>query len=196
MACNEVLETDAPRRRLRALRPDVITVAQLRMLRQRRHYPDGPLTFLAILCRWRTVRCCCNMPGRPDKVGRLLWCGFFLVWAVLGAHDGEYPPVRVKGQFPLRKADGIILTEKSGKLVIPAKSTDSHIYLVHDNADLRTDHPHVPKPMWETASLVTTPKIFWNECHRRLGHIPISSFLIRWPGSNVDKRDPKRRAPQ
>ena len=43
MACNEVLETDAARRRLRALRLDVITVAQLRMLRQGRDYPDGLL---------------------------------------------------------------------------------------------------------------------------------------------------------
>jgi len=72
--------------------------------------------------------------------------------------------------------DGTVLIEKSGKPVIRAKSTNNNLYLIHGKADLHDDHPPIPAPLPEMASLATTPRVSWDEAHRRLGHISISSM--------------------
>jgi hypothetical protein len=83
------------------------------------------------------------------------------------------------------KGDSIIIIEKSDKLVIKAKSTDNYIYLVHGKADLCTKHPPIPKPLQETASLVTVPKISWNNAHHCLRHISISSMMTLLNGNMI-----------
>ena len=83
------------------------------------------------------------------------------------------------------KGDGIILIEKSGQPVIRAKSTDNYVYLVHGKADLYSNHPPIPKPLQETVSLAMTPTISWNEAHRRLGHISISSMKTLLNGNMI-----------
>jgi hypothetical protein len=80
------------------------------------------------------------------------------------------------------KGNGVILIEKS---VIRVKSTDNYVYLVHGKADLHTDYPPIPKPLHEMASLATAMKISWNEAHRRLGHISISSMKTLLNGNMI-----------
>ncbi len=72
--------------------------------------------------------------------------------------------------------DGTILVTKSCKPIIRAKSTDNNIYLIHGKADLCNDHPPIPNLSHEVASLATTPRVSWDEAHRQLSHISISSM--------------------